>query len=89
MPSTPLLDPATIDLARVAAKKSDIYPGVLQHGGRFALLDGVLERESGSQKIVGFKEIRADDWWCADHIPGRPIFPGVLKLGAAESNPSS
>ena len=30
--------------------------------------------------IVGYKDIRADDWWTADHIPGRPIFPGALMI---------
>ncbi|MBK7874721.1 MAG: hypothetical protein IPJ77_03055 [Planctomycetes bacterium] len=83
MPTTPLLDPTTLDLTRVAARKSDIYSAVLQHAGRFALLDGVLHRAEGSQQIVGFKDIRADDWWCSDHIPGRPIFPGVLMIETA------
>jgi len=27
--------------------------------------------------------VRADEWWAKDHIPGRPIFPGVLMVEAS------
>jgi 3-hydroxyacyl-[acyl-carrier-protein] dehydratase len=82
MPSTPFLDPATLDPTRIAAGKDQIYR-VLKHGGRFQLLDGVLERDAGVERIVGIKDVRADDWWVPDHIPGRPIFPGVLMVETA------
>jgi 3-hydroxyacyl-[acyl-carrier-protein] dehydratase len=26
---------------------------------------------------------QANDWWTEDHIPGRPMFPGVLMIEAA------
>jgi len=32
---------------------------------------------------VGYKDIREDDWWAADHIPGRPLLPGALMVEAA------
>lgn len=82
MPATPLLDFETIDLSRVVATREDVLAKIRQRG-RFALLDGVLHLDRESGLIVGFKEIRVDDWWAADHIPGRPIFPGALMCEAA------
>ncbi len=79
MAREPLADLATLDLEQVLATRDDIYR-VLQHAGRFALLDGVCQRDTETGLIVGYKDIRADDWWAADHIPGRPIFPGVLMV---------
>ena len=32
---------------------------------------------------VGVRELADDEWWCRGHIPGRPIFPGVLMIEAA------
>ena len=82
MPAEPLLDLEKTDLSRVVATREDILKEIKQRG-RFALLDGILDHGEESQVIVGFKDIRADDWWASDHIPGRPIFPGALMCEAA------
>ena len=82
MPSEPLIDLETLDLSRVVATRDDILAKIKQRG-RFALLDGILLVDPAGEWIVGFKEIRGDDWWAADHIPGRPIFPGALMCEAA------
>jgi len=82
MPAEPLLDFEKTDLSRVVATRDDILKKIKQRG-RFALLDGILDHGAESHVIVGFKDIRADDWWAPDHIPGRPIFPGALMVEAA------
>lgn len=82
MPSEPMIDFETLDLSRIVATRDDILAKIRQRG-RFALLDGIVHVDPAGQRIVGFKEVRADDWWAADHIPGRPIFPGVLMCEAA------
>lgn len=82
MASAPLLDPARIDLSQHVASHADIYR-VLKQSGRFALLDGIAYFGQEDSTSVGWKDIRADDWWAADHIPGRPLFPGVLMTEAA------
>jgi len=79
MASPPLIDLDAIDLSRVIASREDTLR-LLKQRGRFSLLDGVLHRDEGRGLIVGFKDIRADEWWAADHIPGRPIFPGALMI---------
>ncbi|MAF67180.1 MAG: hypothetical protein CMJ84_16175 [Planctomycetes bacterium] len=81
MASPPLVDLDTIDLSRTLATHADVYAS-LEQSGRFALLDGVLHRCEEEGVIIGFKEILADDWWAADHVPGRPIFPGALMIEA-------
>lgn len=85
MPNAPLLDPTKIDASPVAARHADVYRA-LKQANRFALLDGVYDLGPQPEEgglVAGFKEIRTDDWWTTDHIPGRPIFPGVLMVEAA------
>lgn len=82
MPASSLLDFETTDLSRVVATREEILARIKQRG-RFALLDGILDQGLNTEVVVGFKDIRADDWWAADHIPGRPIFPGALMVEAA------
>ena len=79
MASQPLIDLASIDLDRVVATRDEILSKLKQRH-EFAMLDGIVHRDQEAGLIVGFKEIRADDWWAAGHIPGRPIFPGVLMI---------
>jgi 3-hydroxyacyl-[acyl-carrier-protein] dehydratase len=82
VPDDPLIDPATLAEARVVASRDDILAKIAQRG-RFAMLDGILDVDPAGAAIGGFKEIRAEDWWASDHVPGRPIFPGVLMCEAA------
>ena len=82
MPTAAPLDLSGLDLDREVIARDEIYR-TLAHRGRFALLDGVLHFDPEQELIVGYKEIRADDWWAPDHIPGRPLFPGVLMVEAA------
>jgi len=82
MPTTPILDFERVDLSRVLVTQAEIY-ALLRHGGRFRMLDGIVHIDPGGRFLVAFKDIRADDWWAQDHIPARPIFPGVLMVEAA------
>ncbi len=82
MAIAPALDPSQFDLTRTVAGHSEIY-SILKQSGRFALLDGIAYYGADDSTSVGWKDIRADDWWAADHIPGRPLFPGILMTEAA------
>jgi 3-hydroxyacyl-[acyl-carrier-protein] dehydratase len=82
MPDEALIDPAVLAEARVVASRDDILSKIAQRG-RFAMLDGILDVDPAGIAVAGFKEIRAEDWWASDHVPGRPIFPGVLMCEAA------
>ncbi|MEW6742296.1 MAG: hypothetical protein AB1486_06020 [Planctomycetota bacterium] len=74
-----IVDLKKLDLSRVLYGKEAIRE-VCPQRGRLEMLDGILHYDEGQGVIVGFKDIHADDWWVPDHIPGRPIFPGVLMI---------
>ena len=82
MPTQPLVDLAELDLSRTIFGPADLAR-VLKQRGRFAIVDGVLHLDPETDFVVGFKDVRADDWWAKDHIPGRPIFPGMLMVEAS------
>ena len=46
-------------------------------------LDGVIWYDADRRELVGFKEVREDEFWVRGHIPGRPLLPGVLMIEAA------
>ena len=82
MPAAPLADLSSIDLAAEAVSLEQFRKFVLQRGS-FALIDRVPHHDLDGELIVGIKEVRGDQWWASDHIPGRPIFPGALMVEAS------
>ncbi|MBI1849239.1 MAG: beta-hydroxyacyl-ACP dehydratase [Planctomycetes bacterium] len=46
-------------------------------------LDGIIRYDPVQEFIVGFRDVRNDEFWVRGHIPGRPLLPGVLMLEAA------
>lgn len=79
----PLADLTTLDLSRTVYGVEDLHQ-VLRQRGTFSLLDGVLHLDPAkTDVVVGYKDVRADEWWAKDHIPGRPLFPGVLMVEAS------
>jgi 3-hydroxyacyl-[acyl-carrier-protein] dehydratase len=82
MPASPLIDFERLDLSRVVFGRDEIR-SLLKQRGRFEMLDGILHLDVEGKLDVGFKDVRADEWWAEDHIPGRPIFPGALMIEAA------
>jgi 3-hydroxyacyl-[acyl-carrier-protein] dehydratase len=47
------------------------------------MLTGIVALDPARKIIVGYKDIRADEFWVPGHMPGFPLFPGVLMLEAA------
>jgi len=82
MPPKPFVDLAAIDPNRVVATREDIAK-VNPHRFEFAMLDGVVLLDRRQETIVGYRDVRADEFWVRGHIPGRPIFPGVLMIETA------
>lgn len=55
------------------------------HRGCMRLLDGIVWEDVDDENThaIGYKDVRDDEFWVPGHIPGRPIFPGVLMIEAA------
>ncbi len=77
-----LFDLASLDLSRVVLGVPEIE-GLNPHRGVMRLLDGVLHIDPDGDRGVAFKDVRADEYWVPGHIPGRPLFPGVLMIEIA------
>jgi len=83
MPATaPILRPQSIDPARVLASRPGIREWVPQRH-EFEMLDGILHYDEAEQVAVAFKELGGEEFWVRGHIPGRPLFPGVLMIESA------
>lgn len=82
MPPELLMDPAQVDLTRVLAGLEEIRQVNPQ---RFELeqLTAIVHIDLENNIIVGYKDVRDDEFWVRGHIPGYPLLPGVLMCEAA------
>ena len=79
----PLVALEELDLSHTVYTVADMQK-VLQQRGTFSLIHGILHCDpKTSDFVVGYHDVRADEWWARDHVPGRPIFPGVLMVEAS------
>lgn len=80
----PLVDLAKYDLSKVVIPKSEILK-VLPHRYEFEQVDGVVAIDVPNRVIIGMREPKATEFWVRGHVPGMPLFPGVLMIeGAAQ-----
>ena len=67
---TPIYDTAAIE-------------AVNPHRGDMRLLDAIVHESECNTRYVAYFDAKDDQFWVAGHIPGRPLFPGVLMIEAA------
>lgn len=82
MPPAFLFDLTNVDLDRVQFGP-DVIRQYNQQRFEFEMLEGVSHVNTAEAELAGFKDVRADEFWCRGHVPGRPIFPGVLQIELA------
>ena len=56
---------------------------VLPHRDHMRQLDAVVWWNEDYSRVVGIRDIKEDEFWVSGHIPGRPLFPGVLMIESA------
>ena len=52
------------------------------HRYEFEMLSGIVYLDPKRHVVVGFKDVRPNDFWTRGHMPGFPLFPGVLMCEA-------
>jgi 3-hydroxyacyl-[acyl-carrier-protein] dehydratase len=81
MPPQFLFDLADIDLNRVLFDQEAVREANPQRGD-MEMLNGIIYADAPKGEILGYKDVRDNEFWVPGHIPGRPLFPGVLMIEA-------
>ncbi len=83
VPAEPLpVDLNALDFANPVAGTEAIRAANPQRY-EFEMLSGIVHLDPARHLIVGFKDVAADEFWTRGHMPGYPLFPGVLMCEAA------
>ena len=77
-----LFDISDIDMTAVIADVAQIEK-VNPQQGDMRQLDYLIWWNEALTAAIGVKDIRDDEFWVPGHIPGRPLFPGVMQIEAA------
>ena len=82
MPPELHFDPANVDFGRALADREEIRRVNPQ---RFEMeqLDAVVHADPEQQLVIGYKDVRPDEFWVRGHMPDYPLLPGVLMCEAA------
>jgi 3-hydroxyacyl-[acyl-carrier-protein] dehydratase len=82
MPPELHFDPANVDFGRALADREEIRRVNPQ---RFEMeqLDAVVYADPEQALVIGYKDVRPDEFWVRGHMPDYPLLPGVLMCEAA------
>jgi len=82
MPPKPIYDISGIDLEAEAVPIEELR-AINPQRFEFEQLTRIVHIDDQAQVIVGVKDVDESEFWVRGHIPGRPLFPGVLMCEAA------
>ena len=74
-----LFDIFGIDLNKVLIDQEGIRAANPQRG-QMEHLNGIVWVDPERMRIIGYKDVRPDEFWVEGHIPGRPLLPGVIMI---------
>jgi 3-hydroxyacyl-[acyl-carrier-protein] dehydratase len=82
MPPELHLNPTEIDLSQVVADRAALRAVNPQ---RFEMeqIDAIVLVNREQHLIVGYRDVRSDEFWVRGHMPDYPLLPGVLMCEAA------
>lgn len=82
MPPTFLFDLSDIDLNK-ALYDQEAIRALNPQRGDMEHLNAIVHVDGPAGRLIGYKDVRADEFWVVGHIPGRPLLPGVIMIEAA------
>lgn len=82
MPPQLIFDISGIDLSKDVFDQEAIRE-VNPQRGPMEMLNGIVYANEEHHRLIGYKDVRLDEFWVPGHIPGRPLLPGVLMLESA------
>ena len=78
----PILDSSEYDLNHVVADIEEIRRFIPQRH-EMEQLTAIVYDDVETNIVVGYKDIRDDEFWVRGHMPGMPLMPGVIMCEAA------
>ena len=82
MPRPPIIDPATIDTSTTQYGIEAIRK-LNRQRHEMEQLTAIVSVDIEKRLIIAYKDVTQDEFWVRGHIPGRPLFPGVLMIETA------
>ncbi|MGL6072550.1 MAG: 3-hydroxyacyl-ACP dehydratase FabZ family protein [Fimbriiglobus sp.] len=78
----PHIDLSRVDFHRVLADQAEIRT-ILPHRYEMELITAMVYEDTKEHLVVGYKDVRDDEFWVRGHFPGNAILPGVLMCECA------
>ncbi len=82
MPPELHCDLAGIDFNQIVADRAAIRE-INPQRHEMEQLDAVVHIDEPNGIIVGYKDVRDDEFWVRGHMPGYPLLPGILMCEAS------
>ena len=82
MPPELHIDLGQIDFSNVVADR-DAIARVNPQRFEMIQLDAIVHLDPATGIVIGYKDVRFDEFWVRGHMPGYPLLPGVLMCEAS------